>query len=128
MESEFVAATRGVQELLGSFELPKLAVPLHDQCLLCWTIKPLFAQIASEASSQRSKHIDIKYKFLKDLYLKQVIIPVHIPTKSMLADLLTKVLPTPEFRRLSSMIGLQDARKEEDTINDVDTRRDGVLE
>jgi hypothetical protein len=81
------------------------------------------AQIASEASSQRSKHIDIKYKFLKDLYLRQVINPVHVPTNSMLADLLTKSLPTPEFRRLSSMIGLQDARKEEK-----DTHRGGMLE
>ncbi len=52
------------------------------------------SQIASEASSQRSKHIDIKYKFLKDLYLKQILDPVHVSTKSMLADLLTKALPT----------------------------------
>jgi hypothetical protein len=129
MESEFVTAATGVQELPGSFELLKeIGCPVALTMPLKMDNQAAIAHIASEASSQRSKHIDIKYKFLKDLYLKQVFNTVHVPTKSMLADLLTKALPTPELRRLSSMIGLQDARKEEYTINDVDTRRGGVLE
>jgi hypothetical protein len=124
MESEFVAAARGVQELLGSYELIKeIGCPVAFPMPLKMDNQAAIAQIASEASFQRSKHIDIKYKFLKDLYLRQVISPVHVPTKSMLADLLTKALSAPEFRRLSSMIGLQDARKEEK-----DTHRGRVLE
>ena len=82
------------------------------------------AQITSEASSQRSKHIDIKYKFLKDLHYKNKLMPVHVPTKSMQADLKTKVFPAPDFRRLCALIGLFDPRRQ----NDVDTRRGGVLE
>jgi hypothetical protein len=82
------------------------------------------AQITSEASSQRSKHIDIKYKFLKDLHYKNKRMPVHVPTKSMLADLMSKAFPAPDFRRLCALIGLIDPRRQ----NDVDTRRGGVLE
>jgi hypothetical protein len=82
------------------------------------------AQITSEASSQRSKHIDIKYKFLKDLYYKEQIKPIHVPTKSMIADLMTKAFPTPDFRRLCALIGLVDPKR----LNGVDTRRGGVLE
>jgi hypothetical protein len=81
------------------------------------------AQIQSEASSQRSKHIDIKYKFLKDLYYKKRLTPIHVPTKSMIADLMTKPFPTPDFRRLCSLIGL--VHLNETTC---DTRRGGVLE
>jgi hypothetical protein len=81
------------------------------------------AQITSEASSQRSKHIDIIYKFLKDLYYKRKITPIHVPTKSMIADLLTKAFPTPDFRRLCALIGLVDPEHQ----NDVDTRLGGVL-
>jgi hypothetical protein len=124
IESEFVAAARGVQELLGSFELLKeMGCPVAFPMPLKMDNQAAIAQIASKAYSQRSKHIYIKYKFLQDLYLRQVISPVHVPTKSMLAYLLTKALPTPKFRRLSSMIGLQDVRKEEK-----DTHRAGVLE
>jgi hypothetical protein len=42
----------------------------------------------------------------------------------MLADLLTKALPTPDFRRFCALIGLIDPKHQ----NDVDTRRGGVLE
>jgi hypothetical protein len=123
MESEFVAAARGVQELLGCYELLKeIGCPIALPMTIKMDNQAAIAQVTSEASSQRSKHIDIKYKFLKDLYLNQVINPIHVPTKAMLADLLTKAMPTPDFRRLSSMIGLQDARSSEDT------HRGGVLE
>jgi len=123
MEIEFVAATRDAQELVGSYELLKEnGCPLALPMTINMDNQAAIAQIASEASSQRSKHIDIKYKVLKDLYLNQVINPEHVPTKSMLADMMTKALPTPDFLRLSSMIGLQDARTKEDT------HRGGVLE
>jgi len=123
MESEFVAAARGVQELLGCYELLKeIGCPLQLPMTLNMDNQAAIVQVTSEASTQRSKHIDIKYKFLKDLYLQQIINPIHVPTQSMLADLMTKALPTPDFRRLFSMIGLEDARSKEDTL------RGGVLE
>jgi hypothetical protein len=62
--------------------------------------------------------------FLKDLYYKNKLKPIHVPTKSMLADLMTKALPSPDFRRLCALIGLIDPKHQ----NDVDTRRGGVLE
>jgi hypothetical protein len=61
-------------------------------------------QITSEASSKHSKRIDIKYMFLKYLYYKGPIIPIHVPTKSMLADLMTTAFPTPDFRLLCRML------------------------
>jgi hypothetical protein len=61
MESEFIAAARGVQEVLGCHELLQeigsttiLHIPLYVDN------QAAIAQITSEASSQRSKHIDIK--------------------------------------------------------------------
>jgi hypothetical protein len=61
--------------------------------------------ITSEASSQRSKRIDIEYKFLNDLYYKARIMDIHVSTKSMLAYLMTKAFPTPDLRPLCRMIG-----------------------
>jgi hypothetical protein len=42
----------------------------------------------------------------------------------MLADLMIKAFPTPDFRRLIALIGLVDPKHQ----NAVDTRRGGVLE
>ena len=43
-------------------------------------------------SSSRSKHIDIKYLFVREKVAESHICVVHIPTKHMLADPLTKGL------------------------------------
>ena len=124
MESEFVASARGVQDLLGCYELlQEVGCTVTQPMPLYVDNQAAIAQIQSEASSQRSKHIDIKYKFLKDLYYKKRIIPIHVPTKSMIADLMTKAFPTPDFRRLCSMIGLV---YRAELANG--TRRGGVLE
>jgi hypothetical protein len=125
MESEFVAAARGVQELLGCRELlQEIGATVDHPIPLYMDNQAAIAQITSEASSQRSKHVDIKHKFLKDLYYKNKLKPIHVPTKSMLADLMTKAFPTPDFRRLCTLIGLVDPSRQ----NAVDTRRGGVLE
>jgi hypothetical protein len=125
MESEFIAASRGAQEFLGCHELlQEIGSPSQQPMLLHMDNQAAIAQITSEASSQRSKHIDIKHKFLKDRYYKQKLKPIHVPTKSMLADLMTKAFPTPDFRLLCALIGLVGPKHQ----NDVDTRRGGVLE
>jgi hypothetical protein len=112
MKSELKAFARGVQEVLGYHELQQEIGYISTQPMpLYMDNQVAITQITPEASSQRSKYIDIKYNFLKDLYDKERIIPTHVPTKSMLADLMTKAFPTPEFRRLCRMIGLKDVNK-----------------
>ena len=39
---------------------------------------------------QRSKHIDIKYHFVREMYVKGMIYIVYCPTQDMVADILTK--------------------------------------
>ena len=79
-------------------------------------------QVESEASSQKSKHVDIKYKMIKDYYHKGIISPKYISTTEMIADLFTKAFDVPTFRHLCGLVGLR-------AINDTDsTWRGGVLE
>ena len=80
------------------------------------------SQITSEASSYKSKHVDIKHKFIKDIYKKGTIMPTYIPTAEKKADILTKALPTPVFRTLQEMIGLFS------DVESTSTRCGGVLE
>ena len=49
-------------------------------------------------STSRSKHIDVKFFFVKEKVVKSFISVEHMPTTSTLADLLTKDLPIYVFQ------------------------------
>jgi hypothetical protein len=48
---------------------------------------------------KRSKHIDIKYHFVKDLTEQREIQAKYVPTQEMKADILTKPLTKEKFNR-----------------------------
>ena len=64
-------------------------------------------QIENEASSARTKHVDVNLKFLHDYAKKKTVKPTYECTKTMVADLLAKVLPAPRFKELRLFIGLK---------------------
>ncbi|KAL5775559.1 hypothetical protein ACOSP7_013116 [Xanthoceras sorbifolium] len=57
-------------------------------------------------SSSRSKHIDIKFLFVREKVMESVICVEHIPTGLMLADLLTKGLALRVFQEHTTHMGL----------------------
>ncbi|WJZ95059.1 hypothetical protein VitviT2T_013854 [Vitis vinifera] len=60
-------------------------------------------------SISRSKHIDVKFYFVKEKVVESLIDIEHMSTKSMLADPLTKGLPIIAFQEHVSQMGLLEA-------------------
>jgi hypothetical protein len=56
------------------------------------------------SAGQRSRHINIRYFFIKDRIAKGDIYLVHCPTTRMVADFFTKPLQGPLFRRFRDII------------------------
>jgi hypothetical protein len=56
----------------------------------------------------RSKHIDIRYHFVRELLQRNVISVVYCPTNEMLADVMTKPVPKPTFVRMRESLGVVD--------------------
>jgi hypothetical protein len=54
----------------------------------------------------RSKHIDIQYHYTREVFKAGAIGLAYLPTKEMLADLLTKPLPRGQHEFLAHGIGL----------------------
>ena len=56
----------------------------------------------------KTKHIELRYHFIRDLVEKQVLELSFVPTKTQLADLFTKALDTERFQELRNALGIQD--------------------
>ena len=106
-EAEFVALSEACQEaslirkLVYDFQA-KLNEPIcisedHQSCL---------KMIETGKLSNRSKHIDTKYHFIKDYIDKGIVSCRYCPTKDMLADFLTKPLSGTRIKELRERCGL----------------------
>jgi hypothetical protein len=57
---------------------------------------------------ERSKQFknETKQKYVKELYRLKIVLPSYVTTTNIKADILTKIMPTPNFVRLRTMIGI----------------------
>ena len=62
-------------------------------------------QIADNPISQRrTRHVDIRYHFVRDYIEDGTVTVKYWPTAQMLADIMTKMMPKPTFVRLRDKI------------------------
>jgi hypothetical protein len=105
-EAEFVAASESAKEavwirrLLGGFgtKLGPLTILCDNQSAIRLVKNPEF--------HQRTKHIDVKYYFIRNSQEAGEIDISYVNTEQQLADLLTKPLANPRFTRLREEIGI----------------------
>jgi hypothetical protein len=55
---------------------------------------------------QRSKHIDVRYHFIRDEVEKGALVLEYIPTAAQIADVLTKGLPGPKHKDNCRRLGI----------------------
>jgi len=95
-EAEYIAAAVGAREALW------LAQLLRDICVLAAGSAQMYGDnqaaltlIKNPMSVNRCKRIDIAYHFVRDRVERGELPVEHIPTDEMVADVLTKALPSP---------------------------------
>ncbi|KAK9880167.1 hypothetical protein WA026_015496 [Henosepilachna vigintioctopunctata] len=96
-EAEFVAACEAAKEILW---LQQLLLDLGENI----TSVPLYVDnqsaiklISNPVYHKKTKHIDVKFNFIREKVELGVIKLNYIPSNSQLADMLTKALPTQAF-------------------------------
>ena len=118
-EAELVALQSGVQEGLGlvrtlSFLLRQLCgekgMPMRcvaGELPLVVKTDSLSGKMLLEGSDlqRRSRHIDIKVSWLRELLSKQVMSLEHVPGSENPADCFTKCLPTQQYSLYRSILG-----------------------
>ena len=116
-EAEYVALAHGLKELLWTYQILltvgidiQLPMTVHEDNQAC-------IQIADNPISQRrTRHVDIRYHFVRDYIEDGTISMKYCSTKDMLADIMTKAMHKPTFEGLRNKI-----------INDVTKFIDGDL-
>ena len=100
MEAEYISLARGAQETIWLQKLFRnLPISILPAKLWCDN-QSAIAFSRNQDLSARSKHINIKYFFVRD-YLRSGLSKVmYCPTSHMIADVLTKALPAPAFESL----------------------------
>jgi len=54
----------------------------------------------------RTKHIDIRHHFIKDLLEENIVTLEHVATEEQLADIFTKALDAKQFEKLRGKLGI----------------------
>ncbi|KXJ62360.1 hypothetical protein RP20_CCG010799 [Aedes albopictus] len=107
MEAEYIALSETCQELLW---LRRLMADLGEDVSKATTVfednQSCLSFVKAERTSKRSKHIDTRQHFVKDMTERGEAALVYCPTERMVADALTKPLGATKFRQLVEMSGL----------------------
>ena len=104
-ESEYMALALAAQEAVHLIQLSSDLGVSSGQPLLIWEDNTGAIAIAGNPiSHERTKHIDIRHHFIREKVADKVIVLHHIPTKFMLADVLTKAVSKSTFDFMRSTL------------------------
>ncbi|WVZ80243.1 hypothetical protein U9M48_027735 [Paspalum notatum var. saurae] len=105
-EAEYVAAASGYSQILW------MLTTLRDYVLIYGRI-PILCDSSSAISvaknpvlHSKTKHIDVRYHFLRDNYENGIIDIVKVASENQVADVLTKPLDLVTFNRLRGKLGV----------------------
>jgi hypothetical protein len=109
-EAEYIAMADATKEALW---IRHILAEIHPESSL---IVPLHCDNQSALAiakdnkfHQRTKHISIRYHFIRNTVRDNEISIHYVPTTDNIADILTKALPRPQFEYLRNGLGLRPA-------------------
>ena len=107
-EAEYVALCSAAQEVVWLRRLlESIGFTQSAATILNEDNQGAIALSKNPKSHSRTKHIDIKYHYIRGAIEKKEIELAYCPTEKMIADILTKGLPKPKFEELRCLMGVE---------------------
>lgn len=106
-ESEYVASAESVREMVWLCSLMDDLLPSgYGKPILSIDNQSAIKLIKNPEMHRRTKHIDIKFHFIREKFNQNLFSIKSVPSEQQLADILTKPLPKERFSKLRSLIGI----------------------
>jgi len=107
-ESEYVSLNTGVRELLWTIGiLPQMNMEVSMPVEVFEDNQSCIALAKTHEVNSRTKHIDAAFHHIRDLVDKNVVKLTYCQTERMVADILTKPLPIPQFNALREKLNMK---------------------
>ena len=107
VESEYMAFTRATAQALWIMKFfTEIGLPVTNPITIYADNNGSISNSTNDKNHRRTKHIDVKFHFVKEHMKKGEIMFTYIPSSDNLADLFTKSLPLEMIRRLATAMDL----------------------
>ena len=107
VESEYMAFTRATAQALWMMKFfTEIGLPVTNPITIYADNNGSISNSTNDKNHRRTKHIDVKFHFVKEHMKKGEIMFTYIPSSDNLADLFTKSLPLEMIRRLATAMDL----------------------
>jgi hypothetical protein len=105
-ESEYIAASEAAKVMMSNRNLlTQLGFP-QDTMVMFEDNKAAITIALQEASTRKTKHVELQVHYIRDLIKRGLIVMLHIPTRIQLADIFTKPVNEDTFyRHLNVILG-----------------------
>ena len=119
-EAEFIAASMAacqgtwLRRLLADLikrEVRKVSVKIDNQAAISLCKNPVH--------HERSKHIDTRFRYIRECIEKGMIKVQHVNTNDQLADILTKSLDKEKFIEIRKNVGVQELKERANQVKEV---------
>jgi hypothetical protein len=103
-EAEFMASCEAAKNLLWLKQFFK-DIEIEQNCTtLCMDNQSAIKLINNPVFHKKSKHIDVKFNFIREKVQQKLIVIKYVPSSEQLADIFTKALPAVQFANLRDQI------------------------
>jgi hypothetical protein len=110
-EVEYVAAAHCVCHAIWLRNLlHDMKVPQHEPTEIRIDNKSAIELAKNPGDHERTKHIDVRFHFIREHIKDKTIRVVHVQSNDQAADILTKALAKPLFEKGKQMLGMMDGR------------------
>ena len=106
-EAEYIALSAAAQEAAWLQKLFSDLLMSSQPIVMMEDNQGAIALAKNPIAHSRTKHIDIRFHFIREAQENGVIQVCYCPTEEMLADIFTKPLPRHLFERLRKLLGME---------------------
>jgi hypothetical protein len=106
-EAEYVAVTNSLKDVIWLRNLlSEIRAPITSPTVILCDNQGAITLTQSNKFHPRTKHIDIRFHFIREAVENGQVTLSYCPTNAMVADILTKALPRTKVEKFVDMLGL----------------------